>query len=309
MYPFILEGILKEKVWGGKHLEEFGKEIEGLKIGESWEITCRKNDISRIKNGKYKGLTLLDLLSEEGHDIFLKDYDQFPLMVKYIDANENLSLQVHPDDQYAHSIEEPYGKTEAWYIISAEEGSEIILGTTENDENSLKEHIETMEEINYVKHVPVKAGELYYIPSGTLHGIGKGIVLLEIQQNSDTTYRVYDYGRDRELHIEEAKEVVKLNTGSGKCEGTVIDGQGYTLTEYLSVPEFVIEKLEITKAYEEENMHHDFHIINCIKGYGMIVHEDGYTVFNKGTSLLVPAKLGRYKIIGRNTIIRTYVPN
>ena len=308
MYPFILEGILKEKVWGGDHLEDFGKAVEGLKIGESWEITCRKNGVSRIKNGRYKGLTLLDLLSEEGHDIFLKEYDQFPLMVKYIDANENLSLQVHPDDQYAQSIEEPYGKTEVWYIISAEEGAEIILGTNEDDENSLKKHIETMEEINYVKHIPVKTGDLYYIPSGTLHGIGKGVVLLEIQQNSDTTYRVFDYGRNRELHIEEAKQVVKLKTDSGKCKGTIIAGTGFQLTQFLSIPEFAIEKIDITKSFEEEEENHDFHIINCIKGYGMIVYEDGYTVFKKGTSLLVPAKLGKYKIIGRNTVIRTYIP-
>jgi len=309
MYPFILEGILKEKIWGGQHLKDYGKSIEGLKIGESWEIACREDAVSRVKNGKFKGLTLKDLLYEEEHNIFLNDYDQFPLMIKYIDANDNLSLQVHPDDQYAHAHKEAYGKTEAWYIISAEEGSEIILGTTETSEESLKQHIESEEEINFVKHIEVHAGELYFVPSGTLHAIGKGIILLEIQQNSDTTYRLYDYNRNRPLHIQEAKEVTKLDTRAGKCTGTTISGFGYELTEFLRIPEFVIERIKVTKEYEEASINHDFHILNCIDGYGMIAYEDSYTVFEKGTSLLIPAKLGKYKIIGRNTIIRTYVPS
>lgn len=307
MYPFILEGVLKEKIWGGEHLKEYGKSVDGMAIGESWEVTCRENGVSRVKNGKYKGLTLLDLLEEEEHNIFLKDYDTFPLMVKYIDANDNLSLQVHPDDGYAKQLNQPFGKTEAWYILSAEEGAEIILGTQETDVNSLREHIDNLEEINYVKHIPVKAGELYFVPSGTIHAIGKGIVLLEIQQNSDTTYRVFDYYRDRQLHLEEAKAVTKLDTPCGKYCGEVIQGNSYQMTRLIDIPEFTIEKLEIKKVFEEENDVHEFQILNCIDGYGLILYEDGYTVFEKGTSVLVPAKLGRYKIIGQNTVIRTYV--
>lgn len=306
MYAMLMEGVCKEKIWGGHHLEAYGKKMGKKKIGESWEIACHKEGVSRVKNGRYKGLSLADLLTDESHEIFLESMEKFPLLIKYIDATDNLSLQVHPDDAYSKQLNE--GKTEAWYIIEAEEDAEIILGTSETSLEELRVHIEDNEEYDYVNHIPVKPGELYFVPAGTVHAIGKGIVLLEIQQNSDVTFRIYDYQRGRDLHLEEAKEVVKLDAPYRKCEGEVDVQETYTLTTYLEEPEFVIEKIEINNQFKEKNEQHDFHLVSCIEGQGMVIHEEGYTVFQKGDSLLLPAKLGSYRIAGYATLIRSYIP-
>lgn len=307
MYPLILEGIKKEKVWGGSHLYEFGKCKKEEVIGESWEVACHKNGMSVIKNGKYKGTTLNEVIETNKNLIVNNSSVKFPLLIKYIDANNNLSLQVHPDDEYSHSINEPYGKSEAWYILSAEENAEIILGSRDISKEELLKHIDDDSEIDYINHVKVKAGELYFIPSGTIHGIGKGIVLLEIQQNCDLTYRIFDYFRNRELQKEEAKKVVKLNSKFRKCIGIKEVTKDYIKTEFINIKEFTIEKIEIFKEFEENNIIHDFHIINCIEGEGKIIHEEGETEIKKGISLLIPAKMGTYKIVGVNTVIRTYV--
>ncbi len=307
MYPMILGGVLKEKIWGGSHLSEFGKDIKDKKIGESWEVSCHSNGVSRVQNGRFKGLSLCDLLGLEEEKVFNEKMTKFPLLIKYIDANDNLSLQVHPDDEYCHNINEPFGKTEAWYIISAEEGAEIILGSLDKTQNDLEKHIADFTEIDYTNHIKVHAGELYFVPSGTLHAIGKGIVILEIQQNSDTTYRVFDYFRNRELHIKEAKEVVKLTTTSKKCKGKIQKNEDYIITKFIDVPEFTIEKIKTINEYREVNSEHDFQLINCIEGQGYIIHEEGYTKIFKGISLLIPARMGTYKIIGQNTVIRTYI--
>lgn len=306
MYAMLLEGVLKEKIWGGDHLSSLNKSVEGKKIGESWEIACHEVGKSRVKNGRYKGLTLCDLMTDASHKIFKEDMNHFPLLVKYIDANDDLSLQVHPDDDYSKLLNQPFGKTEAWYIIEAEEGAEILLGTHDQDMETLKRHIDNHEEIDYVQRIPVKAGDMYFVPSGTIHAIGKGIVLLEIQQNSDTTFRIHDYQRGRELHLEEAKEVINLNTAYGKCEGETIEGMTYNLTKYLDEDAFVIEKIELFNHFDETDNTHDFQLINCVHGLGMIVHDEGYTPFKKGDSILIPASLKNYEIIGYATLIRSY---
>ncbi len=305
MYAMLLEGVLKEKIWGGNDLKDFGKKVENRKIGESWEVACHEQGASRVKNGRFKGLSLCDLLTDQTHEIFLDTMQDFPLLVKYINADDNLSLQVHPDDEYSHKLNQPYGKTEAWYILEAEEGAEIILGSTDKTLNILKEHIKSDEEINFTNRILVKPGEMYFVPAGTIHAIGKGIVLLEIQQNSDTTFRIHDYSRGRTLHLKDAIEVVRLDTDYRKCIGSVDEKEGYTLTTYIDTDVFSIEKIEVKNHYQQIESH-DYQLLNCIEGSGMIVHEEGYTPFRKGDTILIPSKLDNYEIMGYTTLIRSY---
>ncbi len=305
MYAMLLESVLKEKVWGGDELESFNKSVSDKKIGESWEVACHEHGVSRVRNGRYKGLSLCDLLSDKKHNIFLNDMNSFPLLIKYIDANESLSLQVHPDDVYSQKLNQPFGKTEAWYILEADEGAEIILGSNDQNLELLKEHIEHDEEIFYSNRIKVQAGDMYFVPAGTIHAIGKGIVLLEIQQNSDTTFRIHDYQRGRTLHIKEAVEVARLDTDYRKCVGRVTESDTYSVTTFLESEVFTIEKMIIKNQYKEM-LPHDFQLINCIEGNGMIVHEEGYTPFVKGDSILIPARLDEYEIIGYATLIRSY---
>ncbi len=305
MYAMLLEGVLKEKIWGGEDLQSYNKFSPDKKIGESWEIACHDQGASRVKNGRYKGLTLCDLLADKKHNIFLQEMSNFPLLIKYIDAKADLSLQVHPDDEYSHEHNQPYGKTEAWYILEAEEGAEIILGTNEKNIEELKEHILHNEELEHSNRIKVKTGEVYFVPAGTIHAIGKGIVLLEIQQNSDTTFRIHDYSRGRELHIEEAAQVAKLDTNYRKCKENTEEKGTYSITTYVSEEVFTIEKLVIKNKYQEKELH-DYQLLNCIDGKGMIIHEEGITVFEKGDSILIPATLNQYEIMGYATLIRSF---
>jgi len=173
MYAMLLEGVLKEKIWGGEDLESYNKFSPDKKIGESWEIACHAQGASRVKNGRYKGLTLCDLLADAKHNIFLQEMSNFPLLVKYIDAKADLSLQVHPDDEYSHEHNQPYGKTEAWYILEAEEGAEIILGTNEKNIEELKEHILHNEELEHSNRIKVKQVRFILYPLGRYMQLAK----------------------------------------------------------------------------------------------------------------------------------------
>ena len=204
---------MREMIWGGDRLKtKFNKSSESDKIGEAWELTCRPEAVSVIANGEYEGQTLNSLLGC-GYD--------FPLLIKFIDACDKLSVQVHPDDDVTDDSGVPLGKTEMWYIISADEGAFIIYGL--NDGLTVSDFTKMVESNNFesgMKRIYVKPGDCYFIPAGQVHAIGEGILLAEIQQNSDTTYRFYDYGRlgtdgrPRELHIEKALSVTRSRSDS-----------------------------------------------------------------------------------------------
>lgn len=214
--PIFLNPVLKNYIWGGTKLHElFGKESDSPNIAESWELSCNADGLSTIiNNGSDKGLSLTEYIEKYGKENVMgslcKNTESVPL-IKLIDAQKPLSIQVHPNDEYAKSKGFPNGKSEMWYIIDAEDGAELVYGVKEElTREQFKQHIEngTLEEI--LNFVPVKKGDVFYIPAGTLHAIGKGILIAEVQQNSNITYRVYDYNRRdaegnlRELHIEDA---------------------------------------------------------------------------------------------------------
>jgi mannose-6-phosphate isomerase len=221
-YPLLLKSVLKNYIWGGNRLiSEFGKDTGLSPVAESWELSCHKNGESVVVSGAFAERTLSSVLAENpefaGSNGRL--FDKFPVLIKLIDAKDRLSVQVHPEDGYALANENgEYGKTEVWYIIDARDGAELIYGfkrdITKNEfEAAIREN--TLPDI--VNFVPVKKGDVFFIPAGLVHAIGGGILLCEIQQNSDTTYRVYDWGRvgadgkGRPLHIGPALEVSRLS--------------------------------------------------------------------------------------------------
>ena len=219
LYPFKLSYVTKSPIWGGTRLRrEWGKQSEAETVGESWELTVRKEEKSRITNGAYAGRTLESVIAEAGRNLIAPDYTgrEFPLLVKLIGACDRLSVQVHPDDAYAARVEHDRGKTEMWYIVEADEGAEIICGLREGaTKEDFAAAVADGDPERVLKHCRVRPGESYFIPAGLPHAIGKGILIAEIQQNCDLTYRVYDYNRRqpdgslRPLHIQKALEVVR----------------------------------------------------------------------------------------------------
>ena len=287
----------KDYIWGGNKLKEkYGKQTDKSPCAESWELSFHKDGLTRLFSGK----TLLETAVETDLGTNCKKFPFFPVLIKFIDAKENLSVQVHPSDEYALKNENSFGKTEMWYIVEAEQGAGIYLGfnrdvTQEEYETAIKENRLT-ELLNFYD---VKAGECYFIPSGTIHAIGKGCLICEIQQNSNLTYRVYDYGRKdkdgktRELHIEKALKVTSLR----KFAPT-------TFTDCLGKCEyFTVEKHEINGEKELTANGTSFQCITCVKGNGFI---NGMEI-KQGDSYFIPASFGEYRLQGNFEVILTEV--
>ena len=287
----------KDYVWGGEKLKiKYGKQTVKTPCAESWELSFHKDGLTRLANGK----TLAETVTKKDLGENVKDFPFFPVLIKFIDAKENLSVQVHPSDEYALANENSFGKTEMWYIVEAEQGAGIYLGfnrdvTKEEYETAIKEKRLT----KLLNFYEVKAGECYFIPSGTIHAIGKGCLICEIQQNSNLTYRVYDYGRkdkdgnERELHIEKALQVTKLT----KHKNTLLTGDMLEVSKYFTVKKLCV-KNEILEADNKT-----FQCLTCVKGQGEI---DGQTM-QTGDSFFVPANFGGYTLKGDMEIILTEI--
>ena len=287
----------KDYIWGGEKLKtKYGKQTDKTPCAESWELSFHKDGLTRLVDGK----TLAETITEKDLGENVKDFPFFPVLIKFIDAKENLSVQVHPSDEYALKHENSFGKTEMWYIVEAEKGAGIYLGfnrdvTKEEYEAAIREKRLT-ELLNFYE---AKTGECYFIPSGTIHAIGKGCLICEIQQNSNLTYRVYDYGRkdkngnERELHIEKALQVTKLT----KHKNTPLTGDMLGVSKYFTVKKLCV-KNEVLRADTKT-----FQCLTCVKGQGEI---DGQTM-QTGDSFFVPANFGEYTLKGDMEIIMTEI--
>ena len=282
----------KDYVWGGNKLKEaYGKISEKTLVAESWELSFHKDGLTKTENG----LALTTQLTKEELGSNLSDFEFFPVLNKFIDAKQNLSVQVHPSDAYALKNENSFGKTEMWYIVEAEEGAGIYLGfnrdvTSEEYKRAIEQNKLT-ELLNFYK---VKAGECYFIPAGTVHAIGAGCLIYEIQQNSNLTYRVYDYGRGRELHIEKALTVSNLN----KHENITLKGEALGVSKY-----FTVTKLLCAQKRDLQTDGKTFHCLTIVKGEGKI---EGLLV-KKGDSIFVPANHGKYTLTGDMEVIMTQI--
>lgn len=312
MYPIKFENLYYDKIWGGRDLELFRDNLPKGNIGESWDIACHKNGTGIVKNGKFKGTKFDELIKSQGDKLLgtkIKG-NKFPLLVKLINAREKLSIQVHPDDAYAKKVENDSGKSEVWYVIEAFEGASLIVGTKDRcTKDELKKAIKNGSLEKYMNRIPVKKGDVYFIKSGLIHAICEGVILAEIQQNSDVTYRLYDYGRGRELHIDKALDVVNLKLKAKKNRGISIEMNGYKKTYLCLSREISLELYDIQTEAVEESDKERFYIFTCVDGDGEIIYNNGFENISKGESILIPAFLGKYILKGNMKLLRSYVPD
>ncbi len=310
---------VKDYIWGGTRLsKEFDMPAYGDRQAEAWVLSCHDDGVNIISGGPFDGRTLKDVLSNEGKSYLgtnCAKFDFFPILIKLIDAKDNLSIQVHPSDEYALKNENQYGKTEAWYIIDCDEGAEIIYGLSKDmTKDELKESIENGTILDNVNHVKVKKGDLFFIPSGTIHAICKGILLAEVQQNSNVTYRVYDYGRlqngkPRELHTKKAVDVINLKAVDcgGKNPGKPETFDGYTKTHLSKCELFTVAKLEITEKATVTADETSFVSLIALDGNGVVNYADNCITLYKGESVFIPAGFGDVEILGAVTVLETRV--
>ena len=311
MYPIKFENLYYERIWGGKHLEKFRENVPSGVIGESWDIACHKNGTGKVENGELKGKTFKEIIKLYGEELLGKEIDiiEFPLLIKLITAQDKLSVQVHPDDKYANRVEKDSGKTEAWYVVDAEEGASLIVGTKDCDKAQFKKAIDEGDVDKYLNEIPVKKGDFFYVKSGLVHAICEGVLIAEIQQNSDTTYRVYDYNRGRETHVEKAIEVIDFSLKCENLKGILIKKEGYDKT-YLCLSEyFTIQMYKVNTCAKEKSDENRFYLFTCVDGNGLIKYNGQEEKILMGDSIFIPATLGEYELVGDFTLLKSYVPD
>lgn len=322
LYPLFFEPDYKERVWGGTLLKDkLNKNIPFENTGESWEVACHDNGDSTIRNGSLQGKTLKEVLVGNSKELLgyeMKDNDKFPLLIKFIDAKDKLSVQVHPEDEYAKINENgELGKSEAWYILDAQPGAKLIAGLKDNV--SKDDFVKALEEGHLeqvLNEVEVQAGDVINIPAGFVHAIEDGILLAEIQQNSDTTYRVYDWnrvgldGKMRELHVDKSLDVIDFE---GKHSKDIVTGLGVKdgdndIIYYVANEYFSIEKIDLNGNMKQDTQG-KFIIYMCTSGSGEVNHDNNRYSFKLGDSFMIPATLGEFVLEGDASLIKTYIPD
>ena len=316
MYPMKLRPVLKDIIWGGVRLAgEYKKGAPGQRIAESWELCVHPNGVNIIENGDFAGKTLEQLFNAD-KSIVSPYYgaEKFPVLIKFIDAAQDLSVQVHPDDAYAAKHAGELGKTEMWYIIDAEPGARLAYGlNADYTRGELEHYIKAGEFERCLNYVGVKPGDIFFIPAGLVHAIGAGILLAEVQQNSDTTYRLYDYNRPgadgspRELHVNQGLDVcIKSKSEYNNMQGGSILAN-LAECEYFSVTRHVIGKMAGDFLSTNLTMHLAGHFVSiiCVDGKGKIICGGERYNISKGDSYFIPGGVDNIKISGRLDLICT----
>ena len=308
LYPLRLSHICKTPIWSGSRLiSEWAKTSPSDILGESWELSVREGDVSRVENGALCGKDLFELIDEYG-DALTGGFGaaDFPLLVKLIDAADDLSVQVHPDDEYAARVENDRGKTEIWYILDADEGARIVCGLREGvTPEGLSAALRSGDPSGVLNYIPVRAGECYFIPAGLAHAIGKGVLIAEVQQNCDLTYRLYDYGRlgkdgrPRELHVEKGLEVLKIfdesqiDTIRYSHAGAQRRADSLADCEYFSLCRLVATEDGAPLPFDRSMRH-----LLCIGGEGELLCDGEIYPVSRGASYLIPACLENLTLRG-----------
>ncbi|MGF0124818.1 mannose-6-phosphate isomerase, class I [Streptococcus alactolyticus] len=311
--PLFLKSQMHDKIWGGTKLREaFGYDIPTETTGEYWAISAHPNGVSVIKNGIYEGEGL-DQLYREHKELFGHPKSEvFPLLIKILDANDWLSVQVHPDDAFALAHEGELGKTECWYIIAADEGAEIIYGHDAKSKEELRQWIEEGRWDDLLTKIPVKAGDFFYVPSGTMHAIGKGILILETQQSSDTTYRVYDFNRRdaqgnlRKLHIDKSIDVLTIGKPANSTPATMaVDHLESTLL--VSNKFFSVYRWEVTGLVDFTQTV-PYLLLSVLSGQGQLTVDGRVYDLKKGDHFILPNDVKEWSFDGQLEMIVSH-PN
>ena len=315
LYPLKFQPILKDKIWGGNKLKSiFNKAAESDKLGESWELSGYENDESVITNGFLAGNNIAELIEiYMGELVGEKNFDEFghtfPLLFKLIDANQNLSIQVHPNNEVAIERHNTLGKTEMWYVVDADEDGKLVIGFSKDcTQEEYLEALENDQVENLLQSITVKKGDVFFIPAGLVHAIGKGVVIAEIQQSSDITYRIYDYkrvddnGNERELHTEQALDVIDFKASiNPKTSYKVVENQ---ISPLISCEFFTTNMLKFDKAITRNYGSIDsFVVYMCLEGSFVLICNDEKLNVNKGETILIPACINEIDLIPDNLAI------
>lgn len=319
LYPLKFHPILKDKIWGGQKLKTLLNKPTNLSnAGESWEISDVEGDTSIISNGSLQGQSLKDILGIYksdliGHKNHKQFGNKFPLLIKFIDAKEDLSIQLHPNDELAAQRHNSFGKTEMWYVMQADKDSNLIVGFNQDmTADKYLQHLESKTLTDILNFDKVKKGDTYFIEVGRVHAIGAGVLLAEIQQTSDITYRVYDWdrtddqGNERELHNDLAIDAFDFNMPDNFRVTYNTDSN--VPNKMVSCPYFTTNYLEIDKTIKKVNQQDSFIIYMCVEGKATILTNFGKETIEKGETLLIPACIKDFEITSKNArLLEVYV--
>jgi mannose-6-phosphate isomerase len=312
-YPLLFEPIFKERIWGGTKLKEvLNKSFDGSQIGESWELSTVDNDISVVVNGAFEGLNLNQLIEKYPTEVLgIKTIqyfgNNFPLLFKFIDAKEDLSIQVHPNDALAKERHNSFGKTEMWYVMQADEKARLVVGFKDKtNRKEYQKHLENNTLVAVLNEIPVKEGDAFFLETGTVHAIGGGVLLAEIQQTSDITYRLYDWDRvdangvGRELHTDFALDAINFEPTNTKLNYDAAKNKSVNLVE---CPFFKTNILQISEKYNWKKTKESFTVFMCTEGSFTISMLHFQSEFRKGDTLLIPAIIDDFEIFGDASLL------
>lgn len=312
-YPLTFTPILKDRIWGGAKLKTYlNKPIVSETTGESWEISTVPGDISVVSNGVLKGKNIneiIDLYPEEilGKSVISRFGKQFPLLFKFIDAKEDLSIQLHPNDTLAKERHNSFGKTEMWYVMQADESARLVVGF-KNDSNQQEylAHLENKNLIDLLNEYPVSKGDVFFLETGTIHAIGAGVVVAEIQQTSDVTYRIYDWdrvdanGQGRELHTELALEAINYNTTHSKID---YKEESNKSTSVVDCSYFVTNIIALQDCFIWKRKKQAFTVFMCTNGQFEMVMNGEILRYRMGDTILIPACIENLTVKGKATLL------
>ena len=293
MYPIKLKPAFKDYLWGGTRLrDDFGKDCDFDKIAESWELSCHKDGNSVVADGEFAGLTLAQYIEKEGKSVLgtnCEKFENFPILIKLIDAKDNLSVQVHPNNEYAQRVEGEYGKTEMWYVVDCDEGASLLYGFKHNiTKEEFRERIENNTLLEVTNSVPVKKGDVFFIEAGTLHAIGNG--------------------KPRQLHIDKAVDVTNLCPAKPYPQSEPVDMGGWTKKRLAKCEYFTVDVINVDTSAALEADKSSFVNILVLDG-GCVLSSEGNDAveLKKGDSVFIPAGLGKFELTGKCSAVMTHI--
>ena len=317
LYPLQFQPILKDRIWGGTKLNTYlNKPITSEITGESWEISTVENDVSIIANGFFKGKSLNEIILEFPKEVLgTKVYEQFgkqfPLLFKYLDAREDLSIQVHPNDELAAKRHNSFGKTEMWYVMQADDNARLIVGFKEkSSKEAYQKSLENKTIIDILDTKKVKKGDVFFLETGTVHSIGAGTVIAEIQQTSDITYRLYDFdrvdvkGNKRELHIDLALDAINYNVVEAQKDYSRVKNSS---NEMVNCPYFTTNFIPLDGKIEIKKDKKSFTVYMCVEGNFELEYKGENYNYKTGDSVLVPAEMASFEINGKASLLEIYI--
>lgn len=309
--PMLMIPKLHEKMWGGTRLAEYGYQLPSDHTGECWAISAHPHGPAEIANGPYQGMTLDQVWQDHPEAFGNPTSPVFPLLTKILDASRDLSVQVHPDDAYAKAHAGELGKTECWYILDAAPGAVIYYGHHAQTRAELAQMIEAHQWDRLLRTIPVHPGDFFYVPAGTVHALGKGIVALETQQSSDTTYRFYDFdrvdpatGHKRELHIQDSLNCITVPHRDPVLEQSTRQVGAATVTTLVEAPHFTVRKITLTGGTANFARHQDpYTLMSVVAGTGSLTLAGRSWPLKKGTHLILPHQAQQWQLAGDMTVI------